>query len=180
MNARFFSGAIAQGRQRGAVLIVSLIILMMMSLLGLANIRSAATEERVAGNVRDYQAALQAAESGLRAGEGWLNASVANRATAATHTPISDLVGWDGGGATLSRDLRSETDSPLNSNPVAHVSPPVLLRHATDANLNQSEIRCRQIFTVSAYSSGISADSEVILQSTYDPPASGLILCPAS
>lgn len=58
--------------QRGVVLVVSLIVLLLMSLIGLASVRSAALEERMSGNWRDQNIALQAAEAALRAGETYL------------------------------------------------------------------------------------------------------------
>lgn len=58
-----------QRRQSGTVLLVSLIVLLVMTLLGVASMRGATLEERMAGNWRDQNIALQAAEAALRAGE---------------------------------------------------------------------------------------------------------------
>ena len=55
--------------QRGAVLIVALVLLLVLTILGTAGIQDTAMEERMAGNFRDHSAAMQAAESALRAGE---------------------------------------------------------------------------------------------------------------
>jgi type IV pilus assembly protein PilX len=62
----------AVGRARGMALIVSLVILLSLTLLGLAAIQNTTLEERMAGNTRAENIALQAAESGLRAGETWI------------------------------------------------------------------------------------------------------------
>lgn len=59
-------------RQQGAVLIVALVLLLVLTVLGTAGIRDTVMEERMAGNFRDYATALEAAESALRAGEGGL------------------------------------------------------------------------------------------------------------
>ena len=56
-------------RQRGAVLIVALVLLLVLTILGTAGMQETTMEERMAGNFRDYAAALEAAESGLRSGE---------------------------------------------------------------------------------------------------------------
>ena len=55
--------------ERGAVLLVSLVMLLLLTLIGLAGMRRAQLEERMAGNLRDRQMAFQAAEAALRAGE---------------------------------------------------------------------------------------------------------------
>jgi type IV pilus assembly protein PilX len=56
--------------QRGAVLIVALVLLLVLTVLGTAGIRDTTMEERMAGNFRDHAAALEAAETALRTGEG--------------------------------------------------------------------------------------------------------------
>jgi type IV pilus assembly protein PilX len=53
-------------RQRGAVLIVSLLILLVMTIIGITAMQSTTLQERMAGNARDRNLALQAAESGLK------------------------------------------------------------------------------------------------------------------
>ena len=59
--------------QSGAVLIVSLIILLVMTVLGVTAMQSTVLEERMAGNFRDRHLAFQAAEAALRNGEVWIN-----------------------------------------------------------------------------------------------------------
>lgn len=53
-------------RQGGAVLIVTLMFLVILTLLGVTAMTSTTMEERMAGNTRDSAIALQAAESALR------------------------------------------------------------------------------------------------------------------
>jgi type IV pilus assembly protein PilX len=59
-------GPIALVRQRGAVLVVGLIFLAMLSLLGVAAYSVATQEERMSGNTRDRIRAFEAAEASLR------------------------------------------------------------------------------------------------------------------
>lgn len=59
--------------QRGAALIVSLILLMVMTLIGVFAMRGTTLEERMAGNMRDRSLAFEAGESGLRDAERWLD-----------------------------------------------------------------------------------------------------------
>lgn len=59
-------------KQRGVILIMSLVILMVLSLLGVSSMRTSSLQERMSGNARDYQIAFEAAEIALRSGEDYL------------------------------------------------------------------------------------------------------------
>jgi len=59
--------------QKGSVLVVSLIFLLLLTMIGVASIQSSTLEERMAGNLRDQNNAFQAAEGALRVGEKYLN-----------------------------------------------------------------------------------------------------------
>jgi len=63
----------ARSRQRGFVLIVGLLILVVMTLLSVSMFRSFGLQERIAGNTREKQRALESAQSALQYGEWWLN-----------------------------------------------------------------------------------------------------------
>jgi len=56
-------------RQRGAALVVSLIILLIMTLIGISSMQGTNMDEKMVGNMRDREIALQAAEAALREGE---------------------------------------------------------------------------------------------------------------
>lgn len=56
-------------RQRGAVLYIALVLLIVLTLLGLASIGGTVLQERMAGNYRVQQLAFQNAEARLRAAE---------------------------------------------------------------------------------------------------------------
>lgn len=58
-----------KSKQSGAVLFVSLILLLIMTLLGIAGMQTTILEEKMAGNYRDQTIAFQAAESTLRDAE---------------------------------------------------------------------------------------------------------------
>lgn len=55
-----------RGREQGAALIVSLIIMVIMTMLGLAAIRGVTQQERMAGNSQSRSISFQAAEKALR------------------------------------------------------------------------------------------------------------------
>lgn len=74
--------------QRGAVLIISMIILLLLTILGVTSMRTTQLEERMAGNARDRHVAFEAAEAALIDAETFVQAIV-------TATPF-DLNGSDG------------------------------------------------------------------------------------
>jgi len=59
-------------RERGFVLVVGMIFLVVLMMLGVALFRSGGLQERIAGNTREKQRALEAAQSALQYGEWWL------------------------------------------------------------------------------------------------------------
>ena len=66
-------GIAVPGQQRGAALIVALVILVILTSMGVAGMRTANLEEQFSGNVRDRSRAFGAAEAALRGGEDWLD-----------------------------------------------------------------------------------------------------------
>lgn len=58
-------GHTLRSQQRGVSLLVVLVLLIVMSVLGIAVLRSSAMQERMGANLRDRNDALQAAETGL-------------------------------------------------------------------------------------------------------------------
>jgi type IV pilus assembly protein PilX len=58
--------------QRGAALIVALVMLLVMTVLGISAARTTNLQERMAGNLRDSNLAFQSAERALREGEAFL------------------------------------------------------------------------------------------------------------
>lgn len=74
-----------KARQRGATLIISLLVLTLMTLIGVTAMQSRILEEKMAGNLQEQQRAFQAAEAALRAGE-----------TRLTQEPLPDFDGDNG------------------------------------------------------------------------------------
>lgn len=76
MNATLPGSIMRRRHERGAVLVISLLLLLVLTLIGLAATRSTTLEERMVANQRDHEVAFQAAEMALRDGESALqNAS---------------------------------------------------------------------------------------------------------
>lgn len=98
--------------QRGVVLIISLIMLVVLSMLATLSIRNAASSESVSGNVRTTLLATQAAEIALQHCEKWA-AQLAGAAAHGLTDPVAPptvvgtattpnwqtLATWDGGSA---------------------------------------------------------------------------------
>lgn len=59
-------------QETGAALIVSLIFLLLMTLISTSSMRTATMQERMAGNMRDWNIGFQRAEASLRVAEEWL------------------------------------------------------------------------------------------------------------
>jgi type IV pilus assembly protein PilX len=63
-------------KQTGTVLILSMIILLVMTIIGLSSMSSTIMEEKMSQNVRDTNLAFEAAEAALRDSGRWLNNQV--------------------------------------------------------------------------------------------------------
>lgn len=63
-------------QQRGAILVTSLLLLLVLTVLGITTLRMTTMQERMAGNTRDMGLAFQGAEAGLTEGEEWLRTRV--------------------------------------------------------------------------------------------------------
>lgn len=72
MNTVHAPRIVARKLQRGAVLIVSMLLLLVLTILAIGASQTTRLEERMAGNTRDIDMAFQASEAGLRAAEGYI------------------------------------------------------------------------------------------------------------
>ena len=107
--ARPRARAPSQPAQRGVVLIITMVLLVVMSLLGIATLRNAGSTESAAGNVRTTELAAEAADIALRHCESSVvkllgGAAYTTTFVAANMLPPSDpqkwhdmslLTGWD-------------------------------------------------------------------------------------
>ena len=65
-----------RARQRGAVMIVSLMLLLVMTILAVSGVGNSVLEQRMSGNYYHAATAFQSAEYGLQMAEQWLNDNV--------------------------------------------------------------------------------------------------------
>lgn len=64
-----FSRPLTPRRQRGAILVIALMFLVLLTIVAVSSISGVTLEEKMAGNLRDQTTAFQAAESALRDAE---------------------------------------------------------------------------------------------------------------
>lgn len=82
---------VAPDSEKGAVLIFCLVFLLILTMMGVTSMESAVLEERMAGNMQDYNIAFQGAETSLQVAENWL---FSQTLWPATSTDGSTIV-WD-------------------------------------------------------------------------------------
>lgn len=158
--------------QRGAALVVSLLLLLVMTLLALGASHSTQLQERMAGNQRDVEVALQGAEAGLRAAEELLapTKTVTTCAAAATDPESCDAYEelpakmadwWDDWAHTYEPNLGQLADEPQFV--IEHVaeSPDSLSVGGSYLNM------VRDFHRVTARSSGMTSTARVVVQSTH-------------
>jgi type IV pilus assembly protein PilX len=83
-HPRSFPGG--RRRQRGTMLIIALIVLVAMTLVGIATMRSVDTATLVAGNIAFKQSTVGAADQGLQAAYAWLTANALGNTLLTDHT----------------------------------------------------------------------------------------------
>ena len=171
--------------QRGMVLMISLLLLLVLTVIGLAATRTTTLDERTAVNQRDQDLAFQAAEAALRDGESQLK-------NASPHA-IDDRDGYYDSAAAITwqtADWTGKGDNPdmgtltyagaLNPAP-AHMPRFYLVRTAQtlvpsgESLATDPGVYKATIYTVIAKGWGASDENAVVLESTYlvSKPGSG-------
>lgn len=83
-----------QRRQQGAILVIALLFLVLLTLIGVSSISGVTLEEKMAGNLREQNIAFQAAESALRDAEIDLETGIGGTCTpgvsVALNVPLSE------------------------------------------------------------------------------------------
>lgn len=144
-------------RQEGAVLVIALVMLLLITLASVATVRSTTLDERMAGNSRDRDKALQAAEAAVRLCLKQLTVDVPSTYTGAILTPVaSGTENWEldsnwATGGTTSVEVDMTTTAGLASNPRCMVE-----RLGVGDN-----------YRVTGRATGGSSTTVVILQATY-------------
>lgn len=169
--------------QRGMVLYVSLLLLLVLTLVGLVATRNTTLDERMAATQRDHDLALQAAEAALRYGESTLkNASAGDFNEADGYYDNAASITWETADwADTGKDPAFKTlpyGGTLNPIP-AHMPRFYLVRTAqTGSSLDQSTAvdgpaSTATVYKVIAKGWGLNATNAVVLESTYEVSKGG-------
>ena len=168
-------------RQQGAVLIMALLLLLVMTILGVSAMQGTAMEERMAGNAHDHNMAFQSAESGLRDAGEWL--------TGLAGRPLPDAGGASGinpagsvainsgdyafDWAAYGMDYGANTSNSAADFPYNAAVPKYVVEETAFVpdSLNPESMAQgagRYYYTVSAIGYGGTGSSEAVLQAVYE------------
>ena len=167
------------GREQGAVLIVSLVMLLIVTLIAVSSMQGTVMEEKMAGNTRDRNLAFQTAESSLREAETYIEglASMGTFSGSGGLYGLTDSEPDYTNSATWNETLNHVVGSAPHG---SYEAPRFFIKHYTTVQggaggaLNISGYGDNKgtgdvtVFKITARSTGASADSaEVILRSYY-------------
>lgn len=167
-------------KQQGSVLIISLIIMLVLTILGVSGMKTSLLEEKMAGNLRDSQLAFQAAEATLKQAEQYIEQNIVS------------ISGFDNDGSDGLYDKTTErpwesinwdsTDSieytNFDTSYSIYTPPRFIVQHLVSQNNNNDELNLDnygqgtgagriEMFLITARATGSSGNSVVMLQSTY-------------
>ena len=166
--------------QQGSVLIISLVIMVVLTILGVSGMRTTLLEEKMAGNMRDSQLAFQAAEATLKQAEHYIEQNVVSISSfdndgsdglydKSTERPW-ESINWD--------DADSIEHSNFDTNYSINTPPRFIVQHLVSQTSNIDELNLDnygqgtgagrvEMFLITARATGSSGSSVVTLQSTY-------------
>jgi type IV pilus assembly protein PilX len=165
-----------QGKQQGAVLVTSLMLLLVMTIIGVTGMQVTTLEEKMAGNMRDRNLAFQAAEAALRAGENVLtqatlptfsnngaNGMYTSSSNAAIITNITDTATWAAANTVV-----------YNGGNLANIAtaPEYIIQQLPSvdgggASLDGTSFSTSEFFRVTARGTGGSNTAVAVVQSVY-------------
>jgi type IV pilus assembly protein PilX len=167
-------------RHKGAVLVIVMIVLIIMTVLGVAAIRNTLLEEKMAGNMLDRDMAFQAAESALRAAEKYIELNIISTLTFDTdgtdgfYDNTDDRlwahIDWD---ANDSREYAGFDSSYNVGTPPRYIVQHLTTTGSATEELNQDNYGqgtgagVVAVFLITARGTGGSESAVVYLQSTY-------------
>ncbi|HET7921615.1 MAG TPA: PilX N-terminal domain-containing pilus assembly protein [Gammaproteobacteria bacterium] len=166
-------------RERGVVLVITLILLLVLTLVGLAATTSTSLEEKMTANQRDTQIAFQAAEAALRNGESVLTQAAAGPFDNtkgmfnATTSSITDFVAYATDSTTVWDNTNSvvysgDLDPAPDSAPRFFIVQTTMTTQSTGASLAADQPQVSTpIYMVFARGVGLSGKSVVVLETTF-------------
>lgn len=164
-------------RQRGVVLVISLLMLLVLTMIGLAATRGTTIEQRMTANQNDQEVAFEAAEAALRAGESQLaSASTLNFAgnTGGTYT-LSTMGGtnwtnidWSPSGTAVTGYTAGIQPEPIVNPSFFIVYDPSGGGQTSGTTLKSSTpVSSNTLYYVYARGVGLTGNTAVVLKSAY-------------
>lgn len=181
--------------QRGVVLVASLLLLIVVTIIALSMFRSFGIGEKIAGNMREKQRALQAAESAQVYAEGWLidnatapsvnctgplDANLGQGLICANTMPVLEQIGgvnagdpttWQVGGVSIATVFKPTA---MVIKPIASVldltNPSYFAKpgfYISDLGNSFDPLVPGEIYQVDAYAYGGSSNTVAVVESTY-------------
>lgn len=144
--------------ERGASLIVALVMLTLISLLAVGGMQGSILQERMASNAQDGAISFQASEAGLRQAEGDILNNLGTRQSAYNEALIGDPWDWDG--ANPARSGTGDAGTNVSAQPVYH------LARLADVCPEEHGQPCFERYRVTVRGQGGSNEAITILQST--------------
>jgi type IV pilus assembly protein PilX len=167
----------SRNRQSGAVLIVSLLLLLVLTVLGVVMMQTTRMQERMSGATRDLAMSLQGAEAGLRYGEtvignytalpdttGALPCSLCQKGVLPVAIYDPAQFNWNVNAWAYGNTGLVAVDK-LKANPRYVLE--VLGFQPDSLDVGQEVPTGRDFFQVSAASTGATGNANTVLQSTY-------------
>ena len=167
-------------KQSGSVLIISLIVMLVLTILGVSGMKSAVLEEKMAGNMRDSQLAFQAAEATLREAEQYIESNIVSTANFDTNGSdglynksihkVWNTINWTSGD---SLEFTNFSSSYAINTPPRYIIQHVASQLSNIDNLNMDNYGQGtgagriEMFLITARATGNSGSTVVMLQSTY-------------
>ncbi|MGN5139287.1 pilus assembly PilX family protein [Aeromonas sp. 164P] len=153
-------------KQRGMVLILSLIFLVVISLLAMAGMRGGLLQEKMVGNYKETQLALQAAETALREAERYLDGGDPGPFdnSAGLYDLLTTAVDPHANTTTWRSYTNAGSAGPLPQYYIERLPFAQAQNDSLAADEAQGE---RRLYRITARGFGLSADSQVLLQTTF-------------
>ncbi|MFD2231553.1 pilus assembly PilX family protein [Alkalimarinus sediminis] len=171
-------------RQKGIALFITLVMLLIMTLLALYSMQGTILEEKMSGNSRDRSMAFQAAEAALRSGEAYLAAQTIIPTSSFTSTGNADGL-WTQAAAGASPRWEANIWSDNTKSKAVSTSlsglasnPRYIIEYITEVVEEEDKVNLQNIgettgsgsvniYRITAYGVGGSANARVLLQTTY-------------
>ena len=167
--------------QQGTVLVISLIILSVLTLVAVTGMDTSIMEEKMSGNIRDHELALQASESAMRNGTDAIDLFVnfgsltgTNGLLGLTDNEINYLSDpdWAGSNATNGPDLATGQLAAISRRVIKYIGDedfctPAAAKGLTELGTGTSFACPSSIFRVTAHGTGLSPNTTKVTQSYY-------------